>query len=698
MMSNIYLKKIVLTAIVAISVITAQAQISYNCGTDEVRKQLVEQYPEIIQREKNFDQFAQTFSKANLKMEGSTYIIPVVFHVIHDYGAENISDEQIFEAMERINEDFSKSNSDLAETVAEFFDISADCGIEFRLAQRELSGTCTNGIDRIASMRTYTGGDAAKLGGWQHGFYLNIWVVKFLPGTAAAYAYYPTAISDFLAPVDGIICRYDYVGSTGAAGPYSAHTISHEIGHYFNLQHAWGNTNAPGVECGDDQVPDTPETKGWTTCNLAGHTCIAPLDNVQNFMEYSYCSTMFTEGQKNRMHAALNSPDAARNNLWIEGTLMLTGTNDGYVSQPCAPVADFYAINRMVCLGESVTFHDVSWKGIVDMRTWTFEGGSPATSTEADPIVTFAETGWHKVTLSVNNAVGSNDKMVDQYIYVSNDNPILNSTYFGNFNDAAEVAENWVLYNKYPDDYVWQWRGSNGYYNTGCIWLNSRFGPDAEKDEAISPSFNLSDGLAENVFFKYSTTSYATAEADYDMALKVYYSTNCGKTWISVGEITGSELISSYGGASNFFPTETEQWRSAVFNLPAGAQNENVKFKLEFNYNNYVNNIFIDDFNFTTGVLDVNNQHSVIQCSVSPNPANNASAIALDYYLQSDLECSITIFDITGKSIANIPMGNQIAGNHHFIIPSEDIDLVPGMYLIQLGNESIRVIKELIIL
>lgn len=96
--------------------------------------------------------------------------------------------------------------------------------------------------------------------------------------------------------------------------------------------------------------------------------------------------------------------------------------------------------------------------------------------------------------------------------------------------------------------------------------------------------------------------------------------------------------------------------------------------------------------------MDVNNQHSVIQCAVSPNPANNASAIALDYYLQSDLECSITIFDITGKSIANIPMGNQIAGNHHFIIPSEDIDLVSGMYLIQLGNESIRVIKELIIL
>lgn len=691
---NIFYASVLLLAIVC-SQDTSWGQATHQCSTDEMRRQLIEKYPEIIQREENFNQLAQTFSTSNLKTEGSTYIIPVVFHIIHDYGEENISDEQIFEAIERINEDFSKTNSDLGATVTEFLGISANCEVEFRLAQRELSGTCTNGIDRIASMRTYTGGDAAKLGGWQHAFYLNIWVVKSLPGTAAAYAYYPTAIADALIPVDGIICRYDYVGSTGAAGPYSAHTLSHEIGHYFNLQHTWGNTNAPGVACGDDQVPDTPETKGWTTCNLAGHTCIDPLDNVQNFMEYSYCSTMFTEGQKNRMHAALNSADGARNNLWVDETLALTGVQDGYVAGLCTPVADFYANNRIVCEGETVQFFDASWKGAVETRSWSFEGGSPATSNEQNPTVTFSSTGWHKVTLNASNASGNNEKSVDQFIYVSPSTPSLNGSYFEDFNNGAN---DWIFYNKYPDAYYWQWRNANGYYNTGCIWLNSRYGPDAEKDEVISPSFDLSDGLTENLFFKYSTTSYGITDADYDMSLKVYYSTNCGKTWLTVGTLTGSDLISSYGGASNFFPTEPDQWRSAVFSLPAGAQSENVKFKIEFNYNAFVNNVFIDDFNFTSGVLALHEPASQIMCNVSPNPSIGASSVFVDYYLYTPVDCQIRILDLSGKVVGSVPLGYQASGNYRFEIPLNKFDLSPGLYFIELGNESLNTVKELIVL
>ena len=674
-----------------------QAQQTTTCGTDDVRRQLIEQYPEIIQRERAFNIYAQKFDLSQLKVEEGTYIIPVVFHVIHDYGVENISDEQIFDAMEKINEDFNKENSDLAETVTEFLGIAADVQVEFRLAQRELSGACTNGIDRIPSMRTYTGGDAAKLGGWQHGFYLNIWVVKFLAGSAAAYAYYPTSIFDALAPVDGVICRYDYVGSIGAAGEYSSHTLSHEIGHYLNLQHTWGNTNNPGVECGDDQVDDTPVTKGWLSCNLAGHTCIEPLDNVQNFMEYSYCSTMFTEGQKTRMYAALNSTDAQRNHLWSSDNLMLTGTNDGYVAGLCSPEADFYTSQRFVCKDESVTFHDVSWRGDVDSRMWTFEGGSPLTSTEMDPVVSFNTPGWHSVTLQVTNASGTTTKTVEQYIYVSDDVASYNADYVGNFNNMDAALNDWVLYNRYPDNYQWNWRGQNGYWNTPCIWLNSRFGPDQEKDEVISPSFDLSDGLTDNVFFKYSTTSNGFDADDYTMKLKLYYSTNCAKTWISVGEITGDDLITSYGGSSNFFPVFADQWRVAAFSIPSGAKAENVRFKIEFVYNNYVNNVFVDDFNFTDGTLGIEGFGGNGTLAVTPNITGVQDVVSLHYTAETAGIVQVQVSDITGRVITTQQTAVTATGPQTIQLNLADLHLSAGCYFVTLHAHGANATARLVL-
>lgn len=673
------------------------AQQTATCGTDDVRRELIQQYPQIVAQEEAFNDFAAGYSTTFARSASGAYIIPVVFHVIHDYGAENISDAQIMEAMERINEDFNKENSDLDETVAEFIGIAADIDVEFRLAQRELSGTCTNGIDRIPSMRTYTGGDAAKLGGWQHGFYLNIWVVKFLPGTAAAYAYYPTSIIDLLAPVDGVICRYDYVGSTGAAGEYSAHTLSHEIGHYLNLQHCWGNTNAPGVECGDDNVADTPITKGWSTCNLAGHTCIEPLDNVQNFMEYSYCSTMFTEGQKTRMYAALNSTDAKRNNLWTTETQMLAGVQDGYVPGLCVPQADFYASKRMVCKGESVTFHDVSWKAPVTSRSWTFEGGSPAASTDAEPVVVYDEPGWHLVTLTVSNASGSSTKSFEQYLYVDNSTAQFTGDYFGDFNDADAAQSDWLMTDRYPDDFSWNWRGSQGYYNSGCIWLNSRGAPDQEKDQVISPSFDLSDGLTDNVFFKYATTSSGLDEGDYTMKLKLYYSVNCGFSWVTVGEITGEELVTSYGGSGDFYPAFPDQWRVALFSLPDGAQSENVRFKIEYTNTNFGNNVFIDDFNFTDGTLNVSAAQNEPVLTVFPNPVDAAGQVAVHCNLPYSGKASITIRDITGavqyvESAQFLPEGNQI-----WRLPAFNGKLASGMYTIAIMAEHYQASSKMMI-
>ena len=678
--------------------LAAFSQTENYCGTDEVRKRSVELYPEILETEAQFNNFAKIRLGQIARVEGETLVIPVVFHVIHDYGPENISDEQIFNAIENINADFSATNADFINTIPEFQDIAVNCEIEFRLAQKELSGGCTNGITRTASLRTYNGSDAAKLDGWQSGKYLNIWVVKSLPAGTAAYAYYPTSIVGMMYTVDGIICRYDYVGTIGAAGPYAAHVLSHEIGHYLNLQHPWGNTNAPGVACGDDQIPDTPVTEGWTSCNLAGNTCGGGVDNVQNHMDYAYCSTMFTEDQKSRMYAALESEDAMRNNLWTEENLTLTGTNDGYASGLCAPVADFYTPQRYICTGEHVTFYDVSYKSAVDTRLWTFEGAVPSTSTEENPVVTYAAPGWYAVTLLVTNVSGTDAKEWTNYIHVSPDVATYDRNYFADFNDEALTNADWVLYNKYVDDFEWKWKGANGYWNTGCIWLNSNYAPDLESDAIISPVFDLSDGLANNIFFKYSTTSSGLDAGDYTMSLKMYYSINCGDSWISMGKITGSDLITSYGGSVDFYPQYPDQWGSAAFNIPANAKDDHVQFKIEFVANAFANNIFIDDFNFTSGALSTQDQEAFMDIIVYPNPSSPGAATTIQYSLKEPANLHLDITDLAGRRIASSALGLQESGSHAYTLDCEAWQLTSGCYFIRLSDGLHSTRSRLVIL
>ncbi len=698
-MKIIYTKKFLISFFIVLINIPAFAQTPAPCGTDEIRNEQIKNDPSILEREAAFNAFADAFAETNTTTHRSApYIIPVVFHIIHDYGAENISDAQIYDAIDKINADFSKTNSDFWMTIPEFQGIAADCAIEFRLAQRTLSGACTDGIERIPSLRTYEGSDAAKLEGWQPAFYLNIWVVQDLQNGAAAYAYYPTSIDGFLIPADGIICRYDYVGSIGAAGTYSTHTLSHEIGHYLNLQHCWGNSNSPGVACGDDQVGDTPYTEGWVSCNLYGASCDNEVDNVQNIMEYSYCSTMFTEGQKTRMYATLNDSEAFRNNLWSPENLALTGTTDGYESGLCEPTADFYADNRFVCAGENVNFHDVSWGGTADSRSWEFTGGTPAVSTEINPVVTFSEPGWHKVVMTATNASGATSKSVDDYIYVSSETPVLDETYYGNFNDETEVKNNWVFYNKYADNHYWQWLPHNGYWEGGCAWLNSRFAPDNEKDVLISPSFDLSNYFATNVFFKYSTTTWAITDDDYDMALKLFYSTNCGRTWIYISQITGDDWKFSYGGGSDFFPTEPDQWSMATFNLPSGAQTENVKFKIEFTSNSYSNNVFIDDFNFASPVMSAPENSIASGLSITPNPVDAADQVQVTCNAVNSGRVDLKIFDLSGKEISIFEQTISAGGQHVFSFSPASLHMEPGCYFISLESEGRLVNSKLIVL
>lgn len=258
---------------------------------------------------------------------GDPYIIPVVFHVLHLNGSENISDQQIMDAMKALNEDFNKQNEDTILVISEYADKISNIGVQFKLAKLDPQGDPTTGINRIYTTLTNHGwDDSSKINQWPQNQYLNIWICKTLEGHAAAYSWYPAYAEDY-PELDGIMVEHTYLGYSGTASEVTRHVLTHEVGHFLNLMHTW-DVSIPGTICGDDEVEDTPITKS-SGCDLYLSDCNPPIiENVQNFMTGSYCFMMYTEGQKTRMINCLNSSEGLRKNLWQTDNLIATGLGE----------------------------------------------------------------------------------------------------------------------------------------------------------------------------------------------------------------------------------------------------------------------------------------------------------------------------------------------------------------------------------
>ena len=217
----------------------------------------------------------------------------------------------------------------------------------------------------------------------------------------------------------GIIADHEYVGSIGSGSNsnYVRHTLSHECGHFFNLEHTWAEWADVGLSSNcneDDFVADTPNCIGsYSSCNLASQSC-GSLDNVQNIMDYSSCTAMFTQGQVARMQASLNSGVGDRVDLWQEDNLWATGTHPNYQEEECLASVDIYIPNGTVCANNEIQFFNNSYNdGDNPTFYWSFPGGNPSNSFEENPTVIYNNSGTYNVSLSVSTECGdllSNNK------------------------------------------------------------------------------------------------------------------------------------------------------------------------------------------------------------------------------------------------------------------------------------------------
>lgn len=699
------------------------AQDIHPCAADQKNQQLFEQNPQLLKDYKEL--FLNGFTKDG---DTTVFVIPIVFHVLHQYGTENITDAQIINQVDILNRDYRLKNADTSEVVQVFKSIYGDARIEFKLASIDPFGNCTNGIEHIYTHETDQGDDFSKLHQWYRPHYLNIWVVDGINSGAAGYAYYPSNTNNTSFWIDGIIILNEYIGNIGTSSEYTSRALTHEVGHWLGLAHVWGSTNDPGIQSNcdsDDLVQDTPLCIGSQSCDLNSNTCddtndpndwsswdFDVVDNVQNYMDYSYCSVMFTQGQVEAMRTILQSEEGHRSTLITEAAHVATGID---LTEPptCIPIPDFNVSSRHTCVGEVIDFKDWSYNGPVTFREWTFQDGSPATSSDPNPSVSFNSFGLKTVTLTVGNASGSETKTFTSYIDVANpwadivgpqgldlntshvdwfrvDNPEENHASFQLDNTHGVNGSRCFKLNNYKEI------PANTLPFTDDYFYYDRLGGSV--DAIITPSFDLRTTTGVQFSFDYSYASNATAVDQMSEQVRVYYSRNCGENWTPLGTpLSGGNLLNGgFAAGTDYAPSTNSDWETNTRNFNVNSTlDDKTRFKIEFVASDLSSNLFIDNI-MITGTLGINsdfaNAHNL---TIAPNPVVSGGDLQIEYDAK-DEPVTFVLRSIQGDKIMEVSK-NELNQHVSFSI-NLDNSLAAAYYFLEVTSASSTVVKKIAVI
>ena len=292
-------------ACIAVAMISVAATAQRNCGSMDVLELQLEEDPKRAFMMDQIETHLLNIENTGVREVNGVVNIPVVVHVIYNNSTENISDAQVLSQINVLNEDFRRTNPDADDTWSQ----ATDSEIEFCMATSDPLGNATSGIVRTStSVSAFGTNDQMKFassGGadaWPASDYLNIWVCD-ISGGILGYAQFPGGS----ATTDGIVIDYQYFGTIGtASAPFDlGRTATHEVGHWLNLRHIWGDGGCNV----DDFVSDTPASNSANYGCALGNSACGSVDMVQNYMDYSddACMNLFTLGQRNRMRALFES-------------------------------------------------------------------------------------------------------------------------------------------------------------------------------------------------------------------------------------------------------------------------------------------------------------------------------------------------------------------------------------------------------
>lgn len=641
--------KQIFTLLVAVFALQQSTLAQRVCGTTEYQMMLEQEDPSIINRREEIEQFTRDFMVNNPQGERALVRIPVVVHVVYNTAEENISDAQIQSQLTVLNQDFRKLNADAANTPSAFAGLAGDANIEFCLATVDPNGNATTGILRVPTTATSFGTNntvkSSATGGsnpWNAGKYLNLWVCD-ISGSILGYAQFPGGS----ASTDGVVCDYLYFGTIGTAtAPFNkGRTATHEVGHWLNLYHIWGDD---GTGCtGSDQVTDTPNAAGpnygcpafpTVTCSNGPNG-----DMHMNYMDYTddACMYMFSNGQISRMQALFSTGGARAGLLTSNGCGTPTPVLCG-------------AITNLTSASITQTGATISWAAVSGATGYVLQY-KPASSTVWTTVnvatTSFAITGltagtaYNAQVQSVCTA-GSGSFTAINFTTTSTTTSCTDTYESNNTTTAAKTIP----------------------VNTN---ITARIGTSTDLD-----------------WFRFSNTSSArniridltNLPADYDVRL---YNPNGTQVAISQNGGTTSEAIV-------YNTTTTGTWRIQVYGYQ-GAFNASLCYTLRASISA---SAFREGEETPAAELNSTPSESdVVIANVFPNPTNGKLNVILE--ASEAQNAQLRICDITGRTVLQ-HNATCTSGSNTFILDMES--LPNGYYLLVIDNgnasSTMRVVKN----
>ncbi|RXK62069.1 hypothetical protein ESA94_03395 [Lacibacter luteus] len=726
----------------------ARVKSFHRCGTQFILDEAVRKDPKVklrmqTSRELINQKLNNVLQQQRILQTQATITIPVVVHVILA-NPSLVTDAQIQSQIDVLNADYGGKNADSIRIPAAFKSRFGKGNLQFCLARRDPAGEGTTGIVRVASSTVSVPGDGDPVkftcqGGsdaWNPNKYLNIWVCQMEDGFLG-YAYQASlSLNDIPLNERGFVNNYQAFGKGGTAlAPYNlGRTATHEIGHFFDLDHIWGPNNCDGAQsCSDDDgVADTPTQFDCTFGAPAADSIItdictptAPGVMWMNYMDYvdDRAMVLYTPQQHAKMEASLAAIS------WMQ-TL---ATSDG-----CTPVTAAGRDARFVrfvdasagpCTNNQTTVYTCnnSYQPVVRIKNAGSTTITALTITARFGTGATVVTNWTGNLASLNSTditltamplnTGSNANLT---VYTSNPNgsadervandtgkiaavifPVSAIPLTEGFESTSFPPANWQRNN--PDN-GFTWERSTAAAKTGSASLfinNYEYDVNGSQDAMVSPLLELRGKDSAFLTFQVAAAMYTDPLNAVGVpvdTLEIFVTDNCGQTLRSVYKKWGADLITT-GKVSTqdaFVPTANQWRRDSVFLgsfAAATAQYAQVVFR---NTTNFENNLYLDDINIY--VKDVNPNLKRKGVMVTPNPF--VQSFAIQYYEAPQNLEYINVYNQVGQLVWQKRLSYQKPGNYtapNYIEVNLD-NLNSGIYNVQVVYRSkkadtFRVIK-----
>ncbi|MGN6494429.1 MAG: M43 family zinc metalloprotease [Agriterribacter sp.] len=701
--------------IIALTGIATFVQAQRGCVTNAVMEKYLQQHPqhkaEYQKRQVDFQQKfeAARRQKAQLRTQqrlGSIVTIPVVVHIVMDNPAL-VTDEQVQSQLDVLNADYAGLNADSSNIPAAFKPVFAKGNIRFCLAQRTPANEATNGIVRKQSSTTSTPGthDPIKYssqGGsdaWNINKYLNVWVCRMTNNNDLGYAFMPGLPG--LANGDvGFVTAYHAFGTVGTAeAPFNkGRTATHEIGHFFNLAHIWGDNDCVESCSDSDNVDDTPNQNKCTY----GTPSFPQTDNCtpnspgimfMNFMDYVDDAAMclFTEGQADRMETALETmpdrsplltsngcePPVLFNNDVKVLSVNFPGNDIVYCSQNFTPSVRIQNQGALPLTGVTINV--------------SVDNGTPVATTVTLNLASLEETviagsslpstvGSHTIKIYTTSPNGSADERT------ANDTTSSVFTVTGNaidpltegFEGTTFPTPGWGISNTSPQ------------LNFNPIRVNTAFHSGSRSVKFDSHNFQLFGKAsilstpeiaipitADSVKVAFWRAAAQSSSFNSD-TLEILFSTDCGQTFTSAYKKGGGDLRTRKDFTSSEFIPFADQWVADTVDLSPyiAGQHNNVIVQFR-SINGYGNNIYLDDIRIYSRELPP----ALIEKGliVAPNPTTGL--VTIQHYPAATGLRSVAVFTSTGQLRYKIDYSTTTPATY---IPVDLSKVADGIYFIKL--------------